>query len=540
MLPPPTRAFRPAPPDSPSTSLMGMERAIPPDRSFPPRSGRSLNFDKPLPALPTESPSRNSCRGGNEETVDLHIYENEDPGSSREMSQEEREAYDEWWNQQNRKYSETVVSSQATIGENRESCVSLRGFLSGRTETGRTPAKTHPDVLEKEKEIAFSDPKDQSTFQTAATDALGRWKRAQVTGSEFISCNRMSQCSLVPPPLNLSHEQVNTSVDTMSRFSSSDSDSDSEVDAPQSPTIRGSVLSYMRKMSRRKPSGRKKGKQPASSMSSVVSLGFPEGCIPPHYTAVYDIRPTVSRASIQRGVDDLEKRMRVRSVSCASDMAEDSDFGYTRFSGGSRYGYGDQVGEGSQRSEDCRSSGSCGRRGQQLAVPTSPYQKYGPQIWDPPGPQKIRKGSARKSKNRSEGGDGTMNKRESMLRRFLTFKIWGRKSNNPMPQRSKEGVPRTGEPRSPSSQRLDPNSRGHSQEWSQSRSRSRSQLTEVSEYVEAFYRGTDQVTSTFDMAKKKLGISTGGDKRRKELKRSIVVLKPSNCFVGRARSEQWV
>lgn len=542
MLPPPRQNFRPAPPDSPSTSLVGLEKAIPPGQSLPRHSTRSYNFDKPLPKLPRESSSTDIHRSNR---VGHLISQQREQRTSREMSQREREEYAEWWNQQNGKYSDTATSSQAAAREEKSSYISLRGFLSDPSEAdlymGSTPTKANPYVQEKKRTATSSEPKDFTDPQTVETNGLGRWRRNQATGSGYLISSRMSQRSLVPAPLNLSQEQM-TPVETMSRFSSSDS----EVDSPQSLSIRESVRSYMRKISLRKSSGKKKGKQPAKPLSSVESVDFPEGCIPPHYTSVYDIRPTASRSSIQRGVADLEKRMRERSLSCNSDMSGCREC-YDRIGGEYEYGYGNQREGGGQGSQYCRSSGSRRRRVQQLAVPTSPYQKYGPKIWDPTGVEKIRKKEQTKKK-RSKGwceGEGLRGGREAIKSKIMghAFRNQSRKNSStalPIPQEG--GRRRSAAPRSPSSQQFSHYDRGRHQIQPQDQNgrRSRSQLTDRSECVEALYSGADQVTTFYELAKKRLGLDRKGERRRKDLKRSIVVLKPTDCSTKRGRSDQWV
>lgn len=540
MLSPPKRTFRPAPPDSPSTSLVGLERVIPPGQPLPRLPGRSSNFDKPLPKLPQEPSSKEECcRSNSGKRVDSYTCQSGDQRSSREMSQHERDEYDEWWNQQNRKPSEAPPSSQATIQEGKSPCVSLREFLLEPSEAdlymGNTPVKANPYAQEKKRATPYLEPKSLPEFQAVAKNNL---KGSKVTGSGFIVSSDMSQRSLVPAPLNLSQEQV-IPVDSLSRFSSSDSG----IDVPMSPSsICNSVRSYMRKkMSLRKSSGRKKGKQPATSLSSVESACFPEGRIPPHYTGEYDIQPKVSRASIQRGVADLEKRMRATSVSCGSDMSYDRELGWDRSSSeyGCRYGY--QSGEESRGSEDYRSSGSRRRGGQQLAVPTSPYKKYGPKIWDPPGIEKLKPKESTGEKKKSKGeGDGTKSSRETMKSRIIghAFRSRGRKKSDTAPPESQEGG--VVGARSPSLQQFDYCNRSQSHYRDQGRSRSRSQLTDLSEYMGAFYRGSDQVVTAYEMAKNKLGMARAEERRRLELKRSIVVLKPADLSVERSRSDQWV
>lgn len=535
MLPPPKQVFRPAPPDSPSTSLVGLEQAIPPGQSLPLLPGRSCKLDKPLPKLPKESPGTDSARRSAGEGASRSTSQQEEQRSSREMTQREREEYAEWWNQQNRKHSETSTSTQTTIREKKPSCVSIRGFLSEPSEAdlymSSTPTKANPFAQEKKRTTTFSEPKDLPDFPAAAPNGLGRWGRNEATGSGFLIYSGMPHRSLVPAPLTLSQEHM-TPMNTTSRFSSSES----EVDAAQSPGIRDSVRSYMRKISLRNLSGKNKGKQPATSLSSVESVDFPEGCIPPHYTGVYDIRPTVSRSSIQRGVADLEKRMRVRSMSCGSDMSDSHEFGYGRCSGESGYRYSNSNTEGNTGSEGSRSSGSRPGRGQQLAVPTSPYQKYGPKIWDPPETEKIRKKKPPKKNKGGEEGDGLRSGRESMKTKILgyAFKTKSRKNSTTALPISQEGG-------GPSAPKVSPLHHNQSQNQlpGQCRNRSRIQLTDPSEYVQAFYTGADQVSAFYELAKKRLGL-VKRERQRQDLKRSIVVLRPMDCSVGRVRSEQWV
>lgn len=547
MIPPPRQIFRPAPPDSPSTSLVGLEQAIPPGQSLPRLSARSCNFDKPLPKLPRESTSTNSHRSNLGERVGHSVSQQGEKRSSREMSQCEREEYAEWWDQQNRINPDTDTLTHGTIRESKSSCVSLRGFLSEPSEAdlcmGSTLTKANPYAQERKRTPTFPEPECITTFQTSQTNGLGRWKRNEATDSGYLLSSGMSQYSLVPAPLNLSQELM-TPVYTISRFSSSHS----EVDVSQSPSIRDSVRSYMRKISLRKSSGKKKGKQPATSLSSVASADFPEGCIPPHYTSVYDIRPTASRSSIQRGVDDLEKRMRSRSMSCGSDMSDCREC-FDRMSGEYECGYGYHRGSGSRGSQDCRSSGSRRRRGRQLAVPTSPYQKYGPRIWDPPGSEKIRKKeSTKRKKKRNKGsgeGDGLRCGREAIKSKIMNHAFRNQSRKNcgtalSMPQ--EEGGRRTTAHRWPLSEQFnhDNHNRSQSRYHDQNASRSRSQLSDLSECVEALYSGADQVTTFYELAKKRLGLGKKEERRRKDLKRSIVVLKPVDYSAKSGRSDQWV
>jgi len=434
MQAPPRSPLRPPPQQSSSTSLLGMEQVVPPGTRPTGRLSRASSSytDKPLPEAPRRSSSIYS--DGVSDIIDAYLAEsqNEDmiappPVVLQPVAYRETIA-----GLLNRRLEEppspTSMASRTSLwARGTPSPVSLAESTSrgGQPLAGRRTRQV--------KAISPPLPSPSLGFRAINYDELP----GGLTGPVSPRITNVVDGSLVPPHLAPGRESSEPERQT-SHFSRTSSSGSSLI---YNPGIRSSIRSYVRKkLHRGKQSPAEKEKK---RIMSFASAKYPHMRITPdERSGRHTSWSSGRRPSIQQGVANAFEKLRKMSIASSGNSSE-------------------------QKAQQKP------RRQKQLAIPTSPYQRYGPQIWEPPKKQKKKK--------KRTGEPPLRTKREVEEER----------------RRKDDSTPSGG--------------RRHSQ------------------YARAFESGTDQLVGAFEQGKRRLKMS-GSDKKREDLKRSIKVVGPADHF----------
>ena len=447
MQAPPRSPLRPPLASSPSVSLLGMEQVIPPGT---PSTGRitrtsSAFADKPLPDAPRRSSSMYS--DGVSEIIEAYLAES--PSGDNYLPPPVV--------LQPVAYRETIVGLLNSRLEEPPSPTSLVSRTSIFPRATPSPASLAESIqsgtsaqplagrrTRQVKAISPPLPSPSLGFRAIHYDSAPE----NLVGSTSPRITQVIDSTLVPLPLALSRDVVGGDRPA-SRFSRTSSSGSSLI---YNPGIRSSIRSFVRNKlhhGKRDPAEKEKKR-----IMSFASAKYPH--MNPSRSASGRSRRRGSwtsgrRPSFQQGLSSAYGMLRKMSITSSSNSS------------------------GQKEQQDPR-------RHKQLAIPTSPYQKYGPRIWEPPKKQRNKK-----------------------------------KRNAEAPLRTKRAVE---EERRMKHSSASPTAGRHS------------------DYAKSFENGTNQLVGALQGGRRRFKMAAG-EKKREELKKSIKMVGPASQPPD-AHTSDWV